>query len=114
MGKGLRLSCCSIVGEGSGRPGSPTASLGRSWRLYATRAIRPKGEDPRVTLGGGSTTQKVSLPKTVLACPSPPSSRRVKVASVQPLSKQGEDPIGEKSIGATGNFDVVLPRKYYA
>jgi len=54
------------------------------------------------TLVGRSAFQMLSLPKTVLACPPPPSSRRVKVASVQPLSNQGEGPIGEKSIGATG------------
>ena len=50
---------------------------------------------PFVVSDGLSAKNRVGL---TLATP---SSRRVKVASVQPLSNQGEEPIGEKSIGAT-------------
>ena len=81
---------------------TPTASTGRIWRLHAARGIRPKSEGRWVTLVGRSTSQMASLSEIVLAYPSPPSARRVKLASFQPLSNQEDEPIGEKSIGATG------------
>ena len=69
-GKGLRLSCCSVVGEGSGRSGPanthrvPRAVLRASTRLepYVQRVM-----GPWVPLVGRSSSQMVSLPKTVLA-----------------------------------------------